>query len=70
MLYAGHERRKQRSQFRCPACGSWEQQVVDSRGNPEGTQVRRRHECEECGHRYTSLAMIASTTTGSVDKSS
>jgi len=52
--------------FKCPECGSYRLSIIDTRGNSEGTKVRRRHECE-CGHRFTSFATIAPT--GSVSKS-
>jgi transcriptional repressor NrdR len=53
-----------RAQFRCPKCGSWQSRLIDSRGNQAGTKVRRRHECGECDHRYTSYATIVNSPTG------
>ncbi|WP_455234193.1 transcriptional regulator NrdR [Thiogranum longum] len=39
--------------MRCPFCGSIDTKVIDSRLAGEGTQVRRRRECLECGDRFT-----------------
>lgn len=41
--------------MRCPKCTSVEDKVVDSRIGKEGTTIRRRRECAECGHRFTTL---------------
>ncbi|MCX6946054.1 MAG: transcriptional regulator NrdR [Verrucomicrobiota bacterium] len=39
--------------MRCPKCTSIEDKVIDSRISKEGSTIRRRRECLECGHRYT-----------------
>jgi len=39
--------------MRCPKCTSIEDKVIDSRIGKEGTSIRRRRECLECGHRFT-----------------
>jgi len=39
--------------MRCPKCTSIEDKVVDSRISKEGNTIRRRRECLECGHRFT-----------------
>jgi len=39
--------------MRCPKCTSIEDKVIDSRIGKEGSTIRRRRECLECGHRYT-----------------
>lgn len=39
--------------MRCPKCTSIEDKVIDSRISKEGTSIRRRRECLECGHRYS-----------------
>ena len=39
--------------MRCPKCTSIEDKVIDSRISREGSTIRRRRECLECGHRYT-----------------
>ena len=41
----------------CPACGSPDSFVVDSR--PVNGQVRRRRRCERCDARYTTYEAIA-----------
>ena len=39
--------------MRCPKGTSIEDKVIDSRIGREGSTIRRRRECLECGHRYT-----------------
>jgi transcriptional repressor NrdR len=39
--------------MRCPKCTSIEDKVIDSRISREGSTIRRRRECLECGHRYS-----------------
>lgn len=39
--------------MRCPRCGFGESRVVDSRPVDEGSAIRRRRECLECGYRFT-----------------
>lgn len=39
--------------MRCPKCTSIEDKVIDSRISKEGTSIRRRRECTECGYRFT-----------------
>lgn len=39
--------------MRCRKCGTLESRVIDSRPNQEGTQIRRRRECEKCSERWT-----------------
>ena len=39
----------------CPFCSNSETKVIDSRLVSEGSQVRRRRECQECGERYTTF---------------
>ena len=39
--------------MRCPFCGWSDTKVIDSRLAGEGSQVRRRRECTECGERFT-----------------
>lgn len=45
----------------CPFCGHLESKVVNSRQNPKGDAIRRRRECLECGHRFTTFEMIEKT---------
>lgn len=42
-------------------CGSTNSKVIDSRQNDEGTSIRRRRECEECGKRFTTYETIEHT---------
>ena len=44
--------------MRCPACGHEEDRVVDSRSTKENSAVRRRRECLECGHRFTTYEYV------------
>jgi transcriptional repressor NrdR len=39
--------------MRCPKCTSIEDKVIDSRIARDGNYTRRRRECLECGHRFT-----------------
>lgn len=42
----------------CPSCGNLESKVVDSRPSEDGTSIRRRRECLECGHRFTTYERL------------
>lgn len=44
--------------MRCPACGNEEDKVVDSRSTKENSAVRRRRECLNCGHRFTTYEYV------------
>ena len=44
--------------MRCPQCQCQDDKVVDSRMVKEGVGVRRRRECMNCGHRYTTYESI------------
>ena len=39
--------------MRCPKCGCQDDKVIDSRASREGATIRRRRECSQCGHRFT-----------------
>jgi transcriptional repressor NrdR len=41
--------------MQCPFCKAPDTRVIDSRLYEEGTQVRRRRECERCGQRFTTF---------------
>jgi transcriptional repressor NrdR len=41
--------------MQCPFCKAPDTRVIDSRLYEEGTQVRRRRECERCGNRFTTF---------------
>ena len=47
--------------MKCPYCGVIEDKVVDSRSSKEGTAIRRRRECLECGRRFTTYEYIEDT---------
>ncbi len=42
----------------CPFCGFEETQVKDSRPSEDGTSIRRRRACPECGARFTTFERI------------
>ncbi len=39
--------------MKCPVCSELDTRVVDSRGIKEGTEIRRRRQCDACSHRFT-----------------
>ena len=39
----------------CPFCRHGDSRVVDSRTADDGTTIRRRRQCPECGRRFTTL---------------
>jgi transcriptional repressor NrdR len=43
---------------RCPWCSGLEDKVIDSRTAEEGTAIRRRRECLECGRRFTTYERV------------
>ena len=53
--------RKEHDLMKCPYCGVIEDKVVDSRSSKEGTAIRRRRECLECGRRFTTYEYIEDT---------
>ena len=44
--------------MRCPKCTSIEDKVTDSRISREGNTIRRRRECLECGHRFSTTETL------------
>ena len=44
--------------MKCAYCGCTQSRVVDSRQNEDGTSIRRRRECENCGRRFTTYEHI------------
>jgi transcriptional repressor NrdR len=44
--------------MRCPKCTSIEDKVIDSRISKEGNTIRRRRECMECNHRFTTTETL------------
>ena len=47
--------------MKCMYCGCLDSKVIDSRLNDEGTSIRRRRECTNCGKRYTTYETIELT---------
>ncbi|MDR1017061.1 MAG: transcriptional regulator NrdR [Coriobacteriales bacterium] len=47
--------------MRCPSCGSEDVKVIDSRAANDDAAIRRRRECEHCGHRFTTYETIQQT---------
>lgn len=46
---------------RCPGCGSFEDKVIDSRQADDGSSIRRRRACIECGRRFTTFERVEET---------
>lgn len=44
--------------MRCPKCECRDDKVIDSRASREGAAIRRRRECLQCGHRFTTYEAI------------
>lgn len=44
--------------MRCPTCNYNGTRVLDSRPVDEGRTIRRRRECEECQHRFTTFERV------------
>ena len=44
--------------MRCPKCGRLDDKVIDSRASREGSVIRRRRECLDCHHRFTTYEEI------------
>ena len=44
--------------MRCPYCGSVESQVNDSRPGEDGSVIRRRRVCPDCGGRFTTFERV------------
>jgi transcriptional repressor NrdR len=44
--------------MRCPKCNAQEDKVIDSRAWKDGAVIRRRRECLNCKHRYTTYEEI------------
>jgi transcriptional repressor NrdR len=42
----------------CSKCGTLEDKVVDSRLSKDGRSIRRRRECVQCAHRFTTYEDI------------
>ena len=44
--------------MRCPFCGTYEDKVIETRVSKDGSEIRRRRECEGCTRRYTTYERI------------
>lgn len=44
--------------MRCPFCSHEDSQVKDSRPTEDGSAIRRRRQCEDCGARFTTFERI------------
>jgi len=44
--------------MRCPACGSLDTQVTDTRMSEDGLEIRRRRRCLACDRRFKTLEKI------------
>lgn len=47
--------------MKCMYCGFTESKVLDSRPADEGSAIRRRRECLQCGKRFTTYEVIETT---------
>ncbi|MBU1992821.1 MAG: transcriptional regulator NrdR [Patescibacteria group bacterium] len=45
----------------CARCKNEDTKVLDSRATNEGKAIRRRRECEKCGHRFTTFERAETT---------
>jgi transcriptional repressor NrdR len=44
--------------MRCPFCSSLDSQVKDSRSTDDGSAIRRRRICSDCGGRFTTFERV------------
>ncbi len=44
--------------MRCPFCSHDTSQVKDSRPSEDGSSIRRRRQCEDCGARFTTFERV------------
>ena len=44
--------------MRCPYCRKDDDKVIETRSSKDALSVRRRRECADCGHRYTTHESI------------
>ena len=47
--------------MKCPICSYADSRVIDSRSVDNGTSIRRRRECPECGRRFTTYEKYEET---------
>ena len=43
----------------CPFCRHTDSRVMDSRATDDGSSIRRRRQCPECGKRFTTVETAA-----------
>jgi transcriptional repressor NrdR len=44
--------------MKCMYCGCLDSKVIDSRSSEDGTNIRRRRECTNCGKRFTTYEKV------------
>ncbi|WP_461813062.1 transcriptional regulator NrdR [Faecalimonas sp.] len=44
--------------MKCPYCNHEDTRVIDSRPAEDGTSIRRRRSCDECGKRFTTYEKV------------
>ena len=44
--------------MKCPYCNHADTRVIDSRPAEDGTSIRRRRSCDECGKRFTTYEKV------------
>ena len=44
--------------MKCPFCSYRDSRVIDSRAVEDGTSIRRRRECPDCGRRFTTYEKV------------
>ena len=44
--------------MKCPFCGKENTRVIDSRPADDGSSIRRRRQCDECGKRFTTYEKV------------
>lgn len=47
--------------MKCMYCGCLDSKVIDSRSTEDGTLIRRRRECIQCGKRFTTYETVENT---------
>lgn len=47
--------------MKCMYCGCVDSKVIDSRTSEDGTSIRRRRECINCGRRFTTYETVENT---------
>src|SRR6476659_4194830 len=50
-------------QMHCPFCRHTDSRVMDSRTTDDGSSIRRRRQCPECGRRFTTIETASLTVT-------